>query len=195
MIHSLDIGPTYWVDQLPRKKLRRDAAHLAATHCALTAHRHQGIMDFELLRSQSSEHQALKKDAAPIRRALDVTMVAHHLVSVVDDDASVRESLPDLLEVRGFDVEVFESAEKFLTSKAIDQTDCIILDVSMPGMTGPELQEELANQKRSIPIIFITARADEVLFARLLDRGAVDCLVKPFSDRKLREALQIAFSV
>lgn len=129
------------------------------------------------------------------RRALDVIMVAHPLVSVVDDDASVRESLPDLLEVRGFDVEVFDSAEKFLTSNAIDHTDCIILDVSMPGMTGPELQQELAKQSRSIPIIFITARADEALFARLLERGAVDCLVKPFSDRKLRQALQIAFSV
>jgi FixJ family two-component response regulator len=119
-------------------------------------------------------------------------MAASPHVSLVDDDASVRDSLPDLLQMRGFAVEAFESAENFLASSALNLTQCLILDVSMPGMSGPELQQELTNRRRDIPIIFITAKADPSLFGRLLDRGAVDCLVKPFSDRDLRRALDSA---
>ncbi|MHC2462439.1 response regulator transcription factor [Bradyrhizobium embrapense] len=119
-------------------------------------------------------------------------MAAQFLVSIVDDDASVRESLPDLLEARGYDVEAFVSADEFLASSAVERTNCLILDVSMPGMTGPELQEVLNKQKRSIPIIFITALPDDALFARLVRRGAVGCLTKPFSDQELSRALDAA---
>lgn len=114
-------------------------------------------------------------------------------VSVVDDDDSVRESLPDLLRSFGVRVEAFASAESFLSSKALDTADCLVLDVAMPGMTGPELQGELALQGRKIPIIFITAMKDENLRARLKHLGAVECLFKPFSDDDLEKALRLAF--
>src|SRR5580765_3648675 len=82
------------------------------------------------------------------------------LVSVVDDDESVRESLPDLLREFGFEVRAFSSAEEFLTSGCVDQTKCLILDIGMPGMTGPELQQELKNRRQEIQIVFITAQRD-----------------------------------
>src|SRR5262249_47902587 len=102
------------------------------------------------------------------------------LVSVVDDDESVRESLPDLLQVFGFAVETFASAEEFLASDRIGETRCLILDIAMPGMSGPDLQRELVRQRREIPIVFITAHADQSVYPRLLERGAVACLFKPF---------------
>ncbi len=114
---------------------------------------------------------------------------AHPLVSVVDDDESVRELLPDLLKEFGFNVEAFSSAEEFLASDSIGKTKCLILDVAMPGMTGPELQRELARRGQSIPIIFITAHKDDTIRPRLLQQGAVDCLFKPFSDAALQKAL------
>jgi FixJ family two-component response regulator len=114
------------------------------------------------------------------------------LVSVVDDDESVREALPDLLLVFGFAVETFASAEAFLASDRIDQTRCLILDVAMPGMSGPDLQCELVRRRRRIPIVFITAHMDPSVHPRLLERGAVACLHKPFSDVALREALDVA---
>ena len=79
------------------------------------------------------------------------------LVSVVDDDESVRESLPDLLGEFGFAARAFSSAEEFLASDCVDQTRCLILDVAMPGMSGPELQRELKLRRQEIPIVFITA--------------------------------------
>ena len=115
------------------------------------------------------------------------------LVSVVDDDQSIRESLPDLLREFGFTAKTFSSAEEFLASDSIDQTDCLILDIAMPGMTGPELQHELANRRKDIPIIFITGQRDEAIRPRLLKLGAVECLSKPFSDSDLLEALNAAF--
>jgi FixJ family two-component response regulator len=115
--------------------------------------------------------------------------IAHPLVSVVDDDESVRESLPDLLKEFGFSVKTFSSAEEFLASDNIDKTSCLILDVAMPGMTGPELQQELAARGLRIPIIFITAHADDTIRPRLIKKGAVECLFKPFSDAALQEAL------
>ncbi|MGY3442793.1 response regulator transcription factor [Bradyrhizobium sp. USDA 4473] len=121
-------------------------------------------------------------------------MVAQLLVSIVDDDDSVRESLPDLLAARGYNVEAFVSAEEFLASSAVERTSCLILDVSMPGMTGPELQDVLNKQRRPIPIIFITALPDEALFARLVSRGGVGCLTKPFSDQELRRVLDAALT-
>jgi FixJ family two-component response regulator len=111
------------------------------------------------------------------------------LVSVVDDDESVRESLPDLLRAFGLDAEAFSSAEAFLASDSLRTTSCLILDVGMPGMTGPDLQRELARRGQSIPIIFITARKDDTVRLRLLDSGAVECLFKPFSDAALQKAL------
>jgi len=119
-------------------------------------------------------------------------MVKRPLISVVDDDESVRESLPDLLREFGFAAEAFSSAEDFLASDFIGQTRCLVLDVAMPGMSGPDLQQELARRRQEIPIVFITAHRDEDVRPRLLERGAVECLFKPFSDTALLEALNTA---
>jgi FixJ family two-component response regulator len=128
-----------------------------------------------------------------MRKVLEKAMTNQRLlVSVVDDDASVRESLPDLLGVFGFAARVFSSAEEFLESGYVDKTRCLILDIRMPGMTGPDLQQELKNRKRKIPIVFITADGDQAIRSRLLETGAVECLFKPFSHTALREALNTA---
>lgn len=116
------------------------------------------------------------------------------LVSVVDDDESVRESLPDLLRQFGFMAEAFSSAEAFLASEVVGETSCLLLDVAMPGMSGPDLQQELARRRRTIPIVFITAYADSIVHPRLLAHGAVECLSKPFSDAALLEAVTTALS-
>ncbi len=113
-------------------------------------------------------------------------------VSLVDDDESIRESLPDLLRAFGAIVRTFASAEEFLASDCIARTCCLILDVAMPGMTGPDLQRELVRRGHRIPVIFITADADESVRSRLLAEGAVDCLFKPFSDAALLGALNTA---
>ena len=122
-------------------------------------------------------------------------MVKRPLVSVVDDDESVRESLPDLLRELGCSVRAFSSAAEFLASDCVDETKCLILDIAMPGMTGSDLQQELTVRGQEIPIIFITAQADETVYQRLLEQGAVECLFKPFSDTALFEALNAAFRV
>ncbi len=114
------------------------------------------------------------------------------LISIVDDDESVRESLPDLLKEFGFAPRAFSSAEEFLASDGFSQTECLILDIAMPGMCGPELQQELKCRKLRIPIIFITAQRDETVRSRLLEQGAVACLFKPFSDSALLDALNSA---
>jgi FixJ family two-component response regulator len=114
------------------------------------------------------------------------------LVSVVDDSESVRESLPDLLRDSGFEVDTFESAEAFLGSEAYTSTNCLILDVGLPGMSGPDLQQELKRRDQKIPIVFITAQGDASLRPRLLARGAVACLFKPFSDTALLDAVKAA---
>ena len=115
------------------------------------------------------------------------------LISVVDDDESVRESLPDLLKEFGFQVLAFSSAEEFLASDRMDQTECLILDIAMPGMTGPDLQRELTRRGREIPIIFITAHGDNTTRPRMLENGAIECLLKPFSEAALLKALNEAF--
>jgi FixJ family two-component response regulator len=120
-------------------------------------------------------------------------MVIRSLVSVVDDDESVRESLPDLLRELGFAAQAFSSAEEFLASDCLCQTRCLILDIAMPGMSGPDLQRELTLRRKAIPIVFITAHRDETVRPRLLEQGAAECLFKPFSDTALREALDAAF--
>lgn len=119
-------------------------------------------------------------------------MNKHSLVSVVDDSESVREALPDLLLHSGFDVQAFSSAEAFLESEAVSETNCLILDVGLPGMSGPDLQHELKRRGQDIPIIFITAQGDQSLLPLLVGRGAVACLFKPFSDTALLEALSVA---
>jgi len=114
------------------------------------------------------------------------------VVAVVDDDESVRESLPDLLTEFGFSARAFASAEEFLASDSLGPTQCLVLDVAMPGMSGPDLQRELSSRGRHIPIIFITAHGDEAVRQHVLEQGAVACLLKPFTDTALLEALNAA---
>ncbi|MEF3128711.1 response regulator [Rhizobium leguminosarum] len=114
------------------------------------------------------------------------------LVSIVDDDESVRESLPDLVSELGFSVEAFSSAEEFLASGHVERTECLILDIIMPGMSGPDLKKELARRGQTIPTIFITAVKDDQVRPRLIEQGAVECLFKPFTDDVLQEALNLA---
>jgi FixJ family two-component response regulator len=117
------------------------------------------------------------------------------LVAVVDDDESVRESLPDLLREFGFATHSFSSAEEFLTSDSLVETRCLILDIAMPGMTGFDLQRELNLRGQSIPIIFISAHKDEVVRRRAFEQGAIEFLFKPFSDTALLQALNTALRV
>lgn len=112
-------------------------------------------------------------------------MAEPSLVTVVDDDESVRESLPDLLRQYGFTTQAFASAEAFLASGFVNETRCLILDIAMPRMTGPDLQRELARRRHNIPIVFISAYADEI-------EGAVQCLLKPFSETALLDAVHTA---
>src|SRR5262249_7763277 len=109
-----------------------------------------------------------------------------------DDDESVRESLPDLLRACGFAAQAFASAEEFLASGAVEQTRCLILDIAMPGMTGFDLQQELARRGQKIPIVFITAFVDETVRSRALQAGAVECLSKPFGEAALLDAVDTA---
>jgi FixJ family two-component response regulator len=114
------------------------------------------------------------------------------LVTVIDDDESVRESLPDLLKEFGFAVSVFSSAQEFLDSNHNFQTRCLILDIAMPGMSGPDLHRELKRRDCRIPVIFITAQRDEDLRAKMLEQGAIACLFKPFSDTALLDSIRAA---
>ncbi|NVZ52437.1 response regulator [Pseudomonas sp. B6002] len=114
------------------------------------------------------------------------------LVAVVDDDESVRESLPDLLKEFGFAVEAFSSGQAFLDSPCVALTRCLILDVAMPGMSGPDLHAALKRRGHAIPVVFITAHGDAGDRPGLLASGAVDCLMKPFSEAQLLRALSAA---
>lgn len=122
-------------------------------------------------------------------------MVMPPMVSVVDDDESVRESLPDLLREFGFAAATFSSAEEFLASDYIGQTRCLILDIKLSGMSGPDLQRELSVRRQKIPIVYITAHADAAVRPRLLEQGAVACLFKPFSDTALMDAINAALGL
>jgi len=114
------------------------------------------------------------------------------LVSVVDDDESVRESLPDLIRQFGFCARAFPSAEAFLASESMSETRCLVLDIAMPGMSGPDLQQELIRRRQQIPIVFITGAGDRAVRLRVLAQGAVECLSKPFSETALLDALNAA---
>jgi len=114
------------------------------------------------------------------------------VVSVVDDDESVRESLPHLLSVLGYEAEAFSSGEEFLRSNHIARSSCLISDVTMRGMSGPELLRELRKRRKVIPVVFITGQRDRTIRSRVIEQGAVDCLFKPFSETALHEALQAA---
>jgi FixJ family two-component response regulator len=120
-------------------------------------------------------------------------MTDRALVSVVDDDESVRESLPELLRLFGFAAQGFASAEAFLASEAVAETRCLILDIAMPGMSGLDLQQELKRRRRQIPIVFITGQSDDTIRSQLLAHGAIECLFKPFSEAALIDALDAAF--
>ena len=122
-------------------------------------------------------------------------MNTRSLVCVVDDNESVRESLPDLLQHVGFAVQAFSSAEAFLASEALNETNCLLLDVGLPGMSGPDLQLELTRRGLQIPIVFITAQGDKSLRPRLVARGASACLFKPFSDTALIDAVNAALEM
>ena len=119
-------------------------------------------------------------------------MQDHALVWVVDDDESLRESLTDLLREVGFAVRTFVSAAEFLASDSVDRTGCLILDVAMPGMSGPDLQQELVRLGYDIPIVFITGNAEESVRRLVLERGAVAYLLKPFTDTTLLDAVNLA---
>jgi FixJ family two-component response regulator len=103
-----------------------------------------------------------------------------------------RESLPDLLKQFGFAARAFLSAEEFLASDCIGQTRCLLLDVAMPGMTGPDLQRELIRRRQTIPIVFITADADMAVRQRLIEQGAGECVFKLFSGTALLVAINSA---
>jgi FixJ family two-component response regulator len=114
------------------------------------------------------------------------------LVGVVDDDESVRESLPDLLRESGYAAEAFASAQELLDSDDLVRIGCLILDIAMPGMSGPELHQELRRRGQAIPVVFITAAGDKTVRPRLLAQGAVDCLFKPFSETAILAAISAA---
>jgi CheY-like chemotaxis protein len=153
--------------------------------------RPDGHADFLTNASANTPDVALSKPAA-LTRDDKSTTVTRSLVSVVDDDESVRESLPDLLKEFGFAARAFSSPEDFLASDCVRQTKCLLLDIAMPGMSGPDLQRELKIRGHGIPIVFITASTDKTVRPRLLELGAVECLFKPFSDTALLEALNLA---
>jgi FixJ family two-component response regulator len=116
------------------------------------------------------------------------------IISIVDDDESVRESLQSLLRSAGFAAVVFASAEEFLNSEHLHHTDCLILDIRMPGMSGLELQRQMAASGNKTPVIFITAHGDQETRTQALKNGAVEYLLKPFSEDALLNAIGMARS-
>jgi FixJ family two-component response regulator len=113
-------------------------------------------------------------------------------ISIVDDDASIREALKSLMRSVQFNVDAFGSAEEFLASERVHDTSCLILDLYLPGMSGFELQSRLNSEHRNIPIIFITAHADDASRQKALQGGAIDLLAKPVRREPLFKAIQSA---
>jgi FixJ family two-component response regulator len=114
------------------------------------------------------------------------------MISIVDDDESVREATKGLVRSLGYAAATFASAEEFLSSGSVRDTACVIADVQMPGLSGIDLQQRLAAQGLALPVIFITAFPDERTRKRAIDAGAVDYLSKPFSDEQLVSCLDLA---
>jgi FixJ family two-component response regulator len=114
---------------------------------------------------------------------------------VVDDDESMRDSLPDLIKEFGYAARAFSSAEEFLSSDSLDETSCLILDIAMPGMSGPDLDQELKRRGQRIPVIFMTGQKDETVRTRVLEQGAAGYLLKPFSDAALLAAIKTALQI
>jgi len=133
-----------------------------------------------------------RRPAAHPAASVEALTGERSLVVIVDDDISVRESLPDLLRELGFTARAFASAEEFLASGSVDQTRCVLVDVAMPGMSGPDLLLELQSRRQEIPIVFITGQLDDTLRPRVLKQGAVECLFKPFTEAALMGALNVA---
>ncbi|HEV2752178.1 MAG TPA: response regulator [Gemmatimonadales bacterium] len=119
-------------------------------------------------------------------------MTRDTLIAVVDDDESVRDALPGLLRALGFVALDYGSASAFLDSPDLDRVSCILLDIAMPDMSGPELLRELRRRGHDVPVVFITALEDAMIRARILEEGAVECLFKPFSQAALLTALNRA---
>ena len=158
--------------------------------------RHTLTRHIDLPSQRRSDRKILPVEQDCLLMRFEMSMMnPRSLVSVVDDDESVRESLPDLLKEFGFASRTFSSAQEFLASDALPATRCLLLDVTMPGMSGPELQQELKLRKITIPIIFITAQRGETLRPHLIEQGAIACLIKPFSDAAMLEALNSALQV
>jgi FixJ family two-component response regulator len=122
-----------------------------------------------------------------------ILRVAGNLISIVDDDESVRRTTKLLVESFGYRAAVFESAESFLKSDQLYDTSCLVVDIQMPCMNGLQLQSRLAAEGCSIPIIFITAYGDQESRRRALQAGAVAFLDKPFSDEQLLKNIRSAF--
>jgi len=133
--------------------------------------------------------ESLDVSSRPMKKRSGICEGKQANIAVVDDDQSIRESLPDLLKMLGFTSQTFASPEEFLASDFFRETDCLILDIAMRGMSGPQLQTKLKGVGSKVPIIFITAQSDKCLRQRLVEQGAVACLSKPFSDTVLLEAL------
>jgi FixJ family two-component response regulator len=114
-------------------------------------------------------------------------------VSIVEDDEPVLSSIDRLLRSIGFKTSAFTSAEQLLESGQLSDTDCLVLDISLPGMSGLELQRRLANEAPSLPIIIATAHVDQRIRATAMAAGAIAFLTKPFGEKALLEALQLAW--
>jgi FixJ family two-component response regulator len=140
-----------------------------------------------IFRSRFAAHSALG-----VRRERKTTVSSSPVISVVDDDASVRVATDNLLSALGYIVHTFASAEEFLRSTHFNDTSCVIADVQMPIMSGVELQALLLARGQRVPFIFITAFPDESVRARVQKSGAVCLLTKPFDSQSLIKCLETA---
>jgi FixJ family two-component response regulator len=126
---------------------------------------------------------------------MEAELTSVRLLSVVDDDDSLREATGRFMRSLDFTVELFRSAEEFLGSSRLQEVSCLVLDVRLPGMSGLQLPRHLAERGYRIPIIFVTACPDEVTRARALDAGAMDFLPKPFTEQALLKGIRFALEL
>jgi FixJ family two-component response regulator len=128
---------------------------------------------------------------AAVRPAM-ATAQEQPIVVVIDDDASIRKALENLLRSVGLDVELFKSPQEFLQSNRPDRPGCIVLDVRFPGRSGLDMQREISSANTSLPIIFITGYGDIPMSVRAMKAGAIEFLTKPFRDQDLLDAVGVA---